>query len=213
MDDSTDRDPSEPERSSPEAIAWLVTRAQQGDVAAQHALATRFQPLMRRVLAPYSRETRDDLEGEVHLLFHGLILEYDPGRGAGFPTFVARTLPLRLSSRVKEERDHTERETPGSHLLSQAADAEPLSEEELAALFERLPDLATAYGVEDTALLQVLLEDALSALTPRRRAIVRMRVEGFSFHEIAAAIGATPAVCRQEFQRARRALKEMLQDF
>jgi DNA-directed RNA polymerase specialized sigma subunit len=101
MDDSTDRDPSEPERLSSEEIARRVTRAQQGDVPAQHALAARFQPLMRRVLARYPADLRDELEGETYLLFHTLILEFDPQRGAAFPTFVVRILPLRLSSHIE----------------------------------------------------------------------------------------------------------------
>src|SRR3989442_793969 len=128
MSERADRwDSPKPGQASPEPVHILLSDAQSGGLAAQHALAAFFAPMLRRAVAPYRhvRELYEELAGEVQLFFHHLILQLDPGRGVNVFTYLQRTLPLRVRKYVQQRREEERREAPWSTLLSpRARDAE-----------------------------------------------------------------------------------------
>jgi RNA polymerase sigma factor (sigma-70 family) len=173
-------------------------------------------PLRGRVLAPYRRQPFfQDLESVVYLQFVSLVEQFDPGRGAGFFTYLAKQWLLKIRTWVRDERRTERREPAWTRLLPELCGDTRLWEDEVDDTLRLLSGAAEASwdGPEHTASLRVVLGKALSELPPRRREVfVLHAVGGYRFREIAAALGAPEATCRQEFRRAQAALKKVLND-
>jgi RNA polymerase sigma factor (sigma-70 family) len=184
----------------------LVEHAQHGDDACHAELQRIFAPLLARAIAPYHYPPtlHEDLAGEVIVTFHHLVMEFDPDRGVQLTTYLARTLPPAIHTVVRRARRAAQREIPLS-ALPVATWGIPQDEE--AALLEWLSAGSSGWeSVEECALRKLAVERLLAGLTPRRRAVLLLRLQGHGFDAIAAQLGITPAAASKAYQRALRGL-------
>ena len=84
----------------------LVVNAQRGDDASHHELQRRFAPLIGSAIAPYRHwpALHEELHGEAVLAVHRLVMQFDPGRGVRFTTYLVRTLPPAIHTAARPGR-------------------------------------------------------------------------------------------------------------
>jgi DNA-directed RNA polymerase specialized sigma24 family protein len=195
-------------------LAELVENAQAGDDASMQALYLRFRPLTQRVQARYGArpELRDDLPGELYLLFVRLVRRFEPERGVAFPVYLSRTFPFGARSLVRRADTAARHEQPFSACLPGS-----LEDDDLASRRESLEDRATDVfhttappTPEDLALGEAELGELLRLLPASARPPFLLRLRGCDFRRIAVLTGRRECACRQDLQRARRLLRTRL---
>lgn len=186
---SSDPDPSAGGGADLESTASLLTRARQGDRAAREALVGRYLPALRRFahgrLPPGARDLVDTHDLVQNTIIRALnhLDRFEPRREGAFLAYLRQIL-------VNQIRDEARRAAarPARMVLSESVPVDSPS------------PLEEAIGREN---LEVY-EAALQRLSPPQREAIVLRVElGFSYPQIAEALGRqSPNAARMLIARA-----------
>ncbi len=148
------------------------------------ALLSRFRRGLVQKLR-YRREVPEqDAEDAVADVFVRIYEQALAGERVSTPRKWWKKLYWMARSQVSKNRDRARRATP----TASCADA-----------------LLAAKAEENAAVrhdFQVIIERACERLTPRARAILLARVQGFSYKQIAEILGTTPSAARAHYSRA-----------
>jgi RNA polymerase sigma factor (sigma-70 family) len=203
--------------SPAEEVLDLIARAQAGNVAAQHQLAERFEPMLRAATAHCpDPDLREELEDEIYVIFEELVLEYDAERGVNPFTYFARKLGPRAGAWLQQQYTIRARERTGSGPPSAATEEEDEREPEdrlsrLARQQAKSQGLLAEGRVEEMAVLHLSLEAALVRLSSEQRRLVALWLEQYTFPEIAKALEIDVDACKKRFHRALARLRKILE--
>jgi RNA polymerase sigma-70 factor (ECF subfamily) len=172
--------------------AILVTRAKSGDDRALEALCTRHAPRVERLARHLLRDPEDARDAAQEALAK-LCVRLRQFRGESqFSTWLHRLV-------VNTCRDVAERQRTRTH--------EPLPEE-LGADLEHDP----ARGVRISELRRELC-DSLEGISPEQAQVIVLKdALGYTFEEIAAAVGMPVGTAKCHAHRGRNRLREQLED-
>lgn len=171
------------------ALAALMVRYQQGEIAAFDELYRRSLPMIRGYLAALTRHGARvaDLTQECYLQIHRSRRTYDPTRPLR-PWLLAVARHVRLSDERRRRRRDA-REVSG---------------------LEALPEVPVPAEVEGLADRQALTR-ALALLPPdRREALLLHHVYGLSFRETARVVGVSEVAARIRASRGMAELRDAL---
>jgi RNA polymerase sigma factor (sigma-70 family) len=203
-------------RLSPEELATLIAAAREGDLSCEEQLQRMCGRFVRQARRRYvlPGDLSEEWIGEVWLILHRLIMEYDPKRGIDFFAYIGAKLPRAIWTWVRQSQRETGREVAIS-LLSSVENLQEDSEVDRGEAtlaqghLERM-GLVGETSVEDTVVLRVEVARALAGLPDRRREVFLRLYEGESHKEIAEALGISEELSKQEAHRARVALQKAL---
>ena len=174
-----------------ELRAWRSMR--KGDVDAKHRLLISVVPWVMRIAHKYASnpDEREELIAAGNLHMVAALAAFDPRKGR-LTTFTYRCLS-RLYYRLYEQR--------------QLRHCQPLGKSEHVGLEAHEVDLAEQL---DRAHCVARVRRALRTLPPRDRDVVKRRMAGETFREIAAALGVSKQRIQQLETRAHSRLRELL---
>jgi RNA polymerase sigma-70 factor, ECF subfamily len=181
-----------PRPPEPPELAVSMAAYQAGDLSAFDAVYDRLSPVLRRFLLSLTHDDgwTDDLVQETFLQIHRSRRTYNPACPVQ-PWALAIAHHVLLMGRRTRRRKH---------------DCDPA-----AAAID--PEMLAVRGSDDALIARDRVQQAVSALTPgTRRAVVGHHVFGFSFAEIARALGIQEAAAKLRASRGMAVLRQTLSD-
>ncbi len=186
----------------------LVTAFRDGEIEALDCLMERYKDLVRMKANSFHLlgGERDDLIQEGMIGLYKAILEYDPGKDAGFSTFCHLVVQRKLYSAVRSSR--TQKQTPFNSYISLDKAKEDEEEGNAVNLPEKGPGPEElAIGKEEEERIRELIEVNLS---PMEKDVFELLIIGMENSEIAKVLGKSEKSVENALYRLRNKIKGYL---
>lgn len=179
----------------------LVALSQNNDRKALSELSLRYSKVSFGIASTFAENSDScaDLSQEGMIGFLSAVYSYKEGSGASFLTYASRCIRNRILSSLRKSTSH--KRIPESLLLS----LEQISE----TFVDRDTPEELLISENSAKLITDLIENQLSN---QEKSVLTLFLSGFSYNDIAKRLDLSPKSVDSALQRARKKLREKLQD-
>ena len=193
----------------------LVERSQAGDARADEKLCERYKNIVRIKARPYFLigADREDLVQEGMIGLYKAIRDYTPDHNAVFRSFAEMCIVRQLISAIK--RATRKKHAPLNTYVSLYGSTFAEEDNRERPLLDTMAMVRTE-SPEDAFISKESTEHILGSieklLTPLEKQVIDLFMDGYSYQQIAAALGRGTKTVDNALQRIKRKLEKHLQD-